>query len=33
MDLTDLAVLQLWHAKTLDFVIGAVDKNFTKPQR
>jgi hypothetical protein len=31
--LADLAVLQLWYAKTLDFVIDAVDKNFTKSQR
>jgi hypothetical protein len=22
--------LQLWYAKTLNFVIGVVDKNFTK---
>jgi hypothetical protein len=22
-------MLQVWHAKTLNFVIGAVDRNFT----
>jgi hypothetical protein len=30
---SDPAALQLWYAKTLNFVIAVVDKNFTKPQR
>jgi hypothetical protein len=32
MDRSDLAALQLWYAKTRNFVISAVGKNFTKPQ-